>query len=367
MSLKLARLFSLIVGVFALLMLLPPENSLARDAMSMSRSAKQKIWKSKPAGDLSRNKCQTWESTTENTADTENFTVQMVYAYAADKPNRFRRFANMIQRDAQLIDWLFVSQSRGRNRVAWDKGGSCGERYLDIRTVKLPHNWAWYQRKRDTVTIAEHIRGAVVDQLLADGSLEKWGPGLVQKHYFTYADKMAGPKARGASAMAWNSDDARPGLDSEQISHDGFGFILGTPKSRTFSGSGNFNSLLLRRYAVAHEIVHLLGAVSPEAPNYGHGGHCSDGWDLMCDNGGRGLFRRCRGWAFRIDCGKNDYFNPFQDKPSSWLSQHWNLADSPYLYGKLRQPAIDDYTDSQKTSQLRRSSLDSDPVILTDS
>lgn len=85
---------------------------------------------------------------------------------------------------------------------------------------------------------------------------------------------------------------------------------------------------------IAHETLHILGAVSPDSPNGDGLAHCLDGHDILCpkqegpcpmtDNIGR------------LDCGRDDYFNE-NPAPGSYLANRWNVANSPYLV-KLPKP-----------------------------
>lgn len=75
---------------------------------------------------------------------------------------------------------------------------------------------------------------------------------------------------------------------------------------------------------VAHEMLHMMGAVQPGAPHGGTGFH-GTAYDIMRE-GGRGPDGRCR--ADEVDCGHDDYFSL---QPSGYLAEHWNSADSVFL------------------------------------
>lgn len=78
---------------------------------------------------------------------------------------------------------------------------------------------------------------------------------------------------------------------------------------------------------VAHETLHVLGAVAPFSPNGDGFAHCLDGKDLMCPQDGPCPATDNIG---RLDCGRDDYFNE-SPAPGSYLATHWNVANSPYL------------------------------------
>jgi hypothetical protein len=84
----------------------------------------------------------------------------------------------------------------------------------------------------------------------------------------------------------------------------------------------------------AHELGHNLGAVNNSAPNSSKAGHCLDEYDVMCynDSGGRLTTVGCAAKAhdLRLDCNHDDYFNT-NPSPGSYLSKHWNVADSQFL------------------------------------
>lgn len=85
---------------------------------------------------------------------------------------------------------------------------------------------------------------------------------------------------------------------------------------------------------VAHEVTHTLGAVLPTAPNATPSGHCTDEYDLMCYPDAPGVVMETvcidRGRDLLLDCNNDDYFHP-NPPPGSWLSTHWNVADSSFL------------------------------------
>jgi hypothetical protein len=80
-----------------------------------------------------------------------------------------------------------------------------------------------------------------------------------------------------------------------------------------------------------HENGHSEGAVQYGAPNStGSGGHCNQGYDVMCysPDGGDlrqgGLVVRCAD-RIHFDCNGDDYFNP-SPPAGSYLATHWNLG-----------------------------------------
>lgn len=99
---------------------------------------------------------------------------------------------------------------------------------------------------------------------------------------------------------------------------------------------------------IAHELMHNLGAVQLDAPHSSGGWHCTDENDLMCySDQGAGLppMRNvCTdgAWADRswFDCNNDDYF-ALSPNPNSYVSNHWNTADSSFLANlELVDPAL---------------------------
>lgn len=113
--------------------------------------------------------------------------------------------------------------------------------------------------------------------------------------------------------------------------------------------------------AYLHESMHMMGALSEDAPNYNNQGHCTDGHDLMCytEEEDWNIIDHAIGWLrgegqpipqeqkcdpqdepVLIDChgedpegdkDEGDYFNPLP-KPGSFLDKHWNIAGRGWGY-----------------------------------
>jgi hypothetical protein len=87
----------------------------------------------------------------------------------------------------------------------------------------------------------------------------------------------------------------------------------------------------------AHELVHALGALRPDAPHATGKGHCYDGYDVMCySDGGPGWrkYTACPwpGAQYRLDCGDDDYF-AVKPRKGSWLARNpaANVAKSRFI------------------------------------
>lgn len=102
----------------------------------------------------------------------------------------------------------------------------------------------------------------------------------------------------------------------------------------------------------AHEVMHNLGAVQPEAPHANPPGvHCTDERDTMCyeDGSGARMQSVCPPSHEQLfDCRDNDYFHT-RPPAGSYLSQHWNTADSSFLDDISRHPTTISATASPRT------------------
>lgn len=88
-----------------------------------------------------------------------------------------------------------------------------------------------------------------------------------------------------------------------------------------------------------HELWHALGAVNASAPHASYAKHCDDDQDTMCyddrDTNAQpktlqpGICPAAMS-NFLLDCNNDDYFHT-NPPPGSYLSSHWNTANSRYL------------------------------------
>ena len=245
---------------------------------------------------------------------------QLVYAYPADRPNRFPAFADALQADASAISRLVAWQSGWTKTVRFDMGTSCGPQFVAIALVALPGPRAAYL---DPATRAP-LFSTVVSHL--------WGrlrPPTGSRNLVVLADTLGGG---GLAGIAGHSYDERAGPGNASNDPGKVAMV--------FSDDGPVSADAAGAYAPSvflHEMLHTIGAVNHGAPNSTRAGHCSDGADVMCfDDAGPAAAARsvCRSfdWTLteRVDCGGDDYFNP--DPPSgSYLQRSWNVYRSAFL------------------------------------
>jgi hypothetical protein len=253
---------------------------------------------------------------------------KVVYAFAADRPDRFAGWSDALQADVALTERFLSAQDGGTKVIRFDMGTSCGPQYADIQVVALPGPRAAYAGDFSAITNAVQTalgtstapRDTVI---LADGlapSTAEYGLGE------TY---MGATAEQPGAANPHNGG----GLRSVLFSRDG------APAPGNIRGGWWPEGFL-------HEITHNLGAVQWGAPHSTEPagqslpqyGHCWQGADVMCyveDAGAAHAMQTdCPTIPGMItdsyDCGRDDYFNP-APAAGTYLTTHWNTYDSVFL------------------------------------
>jgi hypothetical protein len=269
----------------------------------------------------------TWCGTARTTDDTANAAYpasdaqfKIIYAYPADRPNRFAQWAGALQSNASLAS-SFVSLQPGSTRAPrFDMGTSCGPQYLDIQTVALPQPRSAYINNLGAVANAV---AAVVNQ----------APGGPRK-YMILADTL-GAYLFG-NANVWGDD--RPGAENANNASTARGAIW-IPDGTTPPASGSYWPT-----GFLHEMTHQIGGVQNSAPHTTQGFHCYDGADVMCYNDGAakgslytvaacgtgGGMQTFTTLSETFDCEQDDYFNP-APPAGSYIETHWNVYNSIYM------------------------------------
>jgi hypothetical protein len=252
------------------------------------------------------------ERSTDNPASTSSGSkIKLVYAYAADQPDRFAQYASIIQTDAKAIAETVAAASGGTKTLRFDTGTDGGAGYVDIASVRLPQAAAVYQ----SMTAAN--RSAAIKAAIG-GTVHVNGVA----HYAVYADGLYG--GDWVSGIAEMYVDERKSV-SNNNNRDGLWAMVWGDGSATFSTS--------HRTTLLHEITHTLGGVQRNAPHGTTNGHCSDTLDVMCyDDGGmkpgQTLTQVCS--TVQYDCSSDDYFNP-APAAGTYLATNWNVYDSSFL------------------------------------
>ncbi|MCZ4500748.1 MAG: hypothetical protein JWQ74_3303 [Marmoricola sp.] len=105
--------------------------------------------------------------------------------------------------------------------------------------------------------------------------------------------------------------------------------------ARIDSGCWGFGDGSGEHSVEAHELMHTLGGVQNSAPHSTKAGHCWDESDTMCysDGGGYAMKQVCpASKEFFFDCNNDDYFSTYPQS-GTYLTTHWNTADSRFLLG----------------------------------
>ena len=272
------------------------------------------------------------ELTSDDTADAafapDAPRVKVVYAFPADRPDRFDGWRDVLQADVAIADRFLSAQGGGTKAIRFDMGTRCGPQYADIQVVTLPGPRS--QFVDDFAAITDAVRKALPS-------------GGAPLNAVILADGLSGSNVEyGLGQTVMGDSGEEPGPDNV---HNG----------------GGLNAVLFSRDGDAapgptlhgwwpegflHEITHTLGAVQwsaphstqppgGDAPQYGH---CWQGADVMCyveDAGASHQMQMdCAPPAGAIpqtyDCGRDDYFNP-APPAGSYLATHWNVYDSVFM------------------------------------
>jgi len=263
--------------------------------------------------------CGTPRSTDDNTNHPNNgYDIKIVYAYAADQPNNFASYANLIQQTASATDSIMAQSSGSSRAIRYDVGTDCGVQYADIQTVKLPHNLAYYTGAADVGTA---FFGDISQVLPTSTST---------RNYLVFADRLGlGANAVNLGGQGMIQSDDRAGGNNLHNFGGRVAVLYGRGESTFYYDSWGINYTYT---SALHEIGHTIGAVQNSAPHTSGAYHCNDGVDIMCyaDGGPQSNYTTTRCATAVFDCGQDDYFNT---GPSlgSYLQTHWNTFDSPFL------------------------------------
>jgi hypothetical protein len=236
--------------------------------------------------------------------------VQAVYAYPADGPDNYGAIAPYIRQWAAQADHVVnasAAETGGLRHIRYVTDVSC---QLDVAKVAL------------TPDGVASLAGTAAD-------LDAQGFDRPDRKYLVWVD------AYVYCGVATVEPDDRPGQNNANNGNGSPGMI-GRIDRGCWGHPGDS--------AEAHELVHILGGVQPEAPHGTWNYHCSDESELMCydDDPTEDGFVESHGVLVPLaqicprnhegllDCNHDDYFST-SASPDTWLGQHWNVADSSFL------------------------------------
>ncbi len=253
---------------------------------------------------------------------------KLVYAFAADRPNRFAGWKDALQANAAIVQRFLSAQDGGTKAVRFDMGTRCGAQYVDIQIVQLPGARSAYADNFGAISSAvsralgasSGPRNAIIMADGLSGSTQEYGLGETVMGSSGETKGTANVHNRGGLTSILFSRDGAPAPGAARWGWWPEGFL--------------------------HELTHNLGAVQWGAPhstqpagqNNPRYGHCWQGADVMCYTEDAGashaMVADCAGLPGAIpqnfDCGRDDYFNP-APAPGSYLATHWNTYESLFL------------------------------------
>lgn len=225
--------------------------------------------------------------------DPDEFHGVLIYAHAADRPNRSATVAPQIRDMIATVNAKLRSEAALFGRTL-DFRILCENGIPAVRTVSLS--------TRESATRFE----SVISDVRGDGYAS------ARAHYWIYYDGRP-PRVGGGTATV--DDDARPIAQNRSNRGPGYAVDWG------YTGAQG-------AFVMMHEAAHNLGAVNPAAPNSTGSYHCIDGLDVMCyrDGGPRAeQYSPDVCDVYRFDCNNDDYFHP-APPAGSYLTTVWNLA-----------------------------------------
>ena len=254
-------------------------------------------------------------------------TIKVVYARAADQPDRFAQYANVIQADVKAVADAFLAASDDVKTVRFDLGTSCGPTYVDVQSVTLPRNRADYMAMGFTTrvtTLSNDLKPLVAG---SPSCVTVTSNGTCTRDFLVYADGFYNNDY--TTGVATRRTDDSPGAGNVSNRGGQFAFVLG-------DGSPDFGYGSSSATTAEHELLHNLGAVQDTAPHSTHAGHCYDEVDVMCyPDGGSAwvsLPAACpTALDSLIDCGNDDYFDPDGSIVGTGGTPIWNVYDSVFL------------------------------------
>ncbi|HEX2274054.1 MAG TPA: hypothetical protein VHG90_09305 [Acidimicrobiales bacterium] len=229
--------------------------------------------------------------------------VQLIYARAADRPDRYATYLATFRQIAAQVDDVFVQS-------ALETGGVRHVRYVTDSSCVL--------------SVANVVLSTTGDDNIANtaNELEARGFNRTDRKYLVWMDA----NVYCGIAEIWPDD--RPTADNYNNGRAGVPGMVARVDSGCWGLSGT-------NLVEAHELMHNLGGVQSTAPHGTAYNHCTDEYDRMCypDGTGEPVSVVCPSSTREalFDCNHEDYFSTARPPTGSYLATHWNAADSAFL------------------------------------
>ncbi|HEX2023564.1 MAG TPA: hypothetical protein VHF00_02600 [Acidimicrobiales bacterium] len=229
--------------------------------------------------------------------------VQLVYARAADRADRYATYLATFRQIAVQVDDVFV-------RSALETGGVRHVRYVTDSSC--------------VVSVANVVLSATGDDNIQNtaNELEARGFSRPDRKYLVWMDA----NVYCGIAEIWPDD--RPTADNYNNGPSNVPGMVARVDSGCWGLSGT-------NLVEAHELMHTLGGVQSTAPHGTAYNHCTDDHDRMCypDGTGEPMSVECPSTSREalFDCNHEDYFNAARPPAGSYLATHWNVANSAFL------------------------------------
>ena len=228
---------------------------------------------------------------------TSGYRVEAIYAVPGSSADRYDSIAPLIRSSyAPYVEWQFrttAAEQAGEVHVPFVMDAGC------------------------TLVVRKAVLSAAGDDSFSNtiNELKAMGYNRADRRYMVWMDSNV------LCGIGQIYRDSRPG---QANANNGYYTAFGR------SDAGCWG------YAEAHELMHNLGGVQPDAPHATPNFHCWDENDAMCyDDDGSGpvvMQSVCSGRDGRLfDCNHDDYFHAGTPPAGTWLSTHWNTYDSRFL------------------------------------
>ena len=242
--------------------------------------------------------------------------THLIYARPADRPDRYSAYLPYFKRWAAEMDQVF------QNTAA---------KYGAVRRVRFLTDSSC------SLVIDKVVLSSVSDLSLDNtmGELALKGYDRVDRKYLVWLD--ARPELDLCGIAAYYPDER---LDPNLNNGDPTGTGVVARVDPTCWGRVADSAESVE----AHELMHSLGSVLPNAPHSTEAGHCEDDADRMCYQDGTAfnfLTNVCtKASEALFDCKGDDYFNPSRTSISGRFGPIWNTATSSFLSSGTGIPDI---------------------------